>query len=295
MTRPYLITAIGTPLTDQEALHHEGLAAHLSAQAESAIDGILVAGSMGLMQLLSDSTYLSLVERSVEHWRGKGEILVGVGDTSYVRTRDRIQQVNEFPVDGTVALAPYFINFSQEELVDYYRALAAESKAPLYLYDLPPRTGTRLDVKTVRLLADHPNIAGIKCSGDTSQTRRLLLALGDHDFRVIVAKPALLDVLYRGGIREHLDGVFGIAPRWMKEIADSLQREDWQGASQSVQKLVELQDVVVRYGIYSPMTALLNAQGVLGNFAPRPYAALSDTHREEMLQEPIVVRLLDGG
>ena len=60
MNQPYFITAIGTPLTQEEQLHEEGLAVQLEDQWAAGIDGILVAGSMGAMQLLSDETYRRL-------------------------------------------------------------------------------------------------------------------------------------------------------------------------------------------------------------------------------------------
>ena len=87
-------TAIGTPLTDDEQLHDDGLICELEDQARHGIPGILVAGSMGAMQLLADETYRRLVERAVELWRGKGELLVGAGDAGFVRTRDRLKFLN---------------------------------------------------------------------------------------------------------------------------------------------------------------------------------------------------------
>ena len=56
MNSPYLITAICTPLTKNEDLHREGLARHIEDQLEHGLDGILAGGTMGLMQLLKDST-----------------------------------------------------------------------------------------------------------------------------------------------------------------------------------------------------------------------------------------------
>lgn len=294
MSRPYLISAIGTPLTDGEELHVEGLAVHLDAQANASIDGILVAGSMGAMQLLADRTYDELVAQSVKLWRRRGELLVGVGDTSFVRTRERIRTVNQYSVDGTVVLSPYFINFSQSELIDYFQALAAESKSPLYLYDLPARTRTSLTIDTVLTLSETPNIAGIKCSGDTSQTRRLKMALGDSDFRTILAKPMMIDSLFRSGMREHLDGVYAIVPQWMKKIADAVEQQDWQQASQKIAQLGNFLDVLVQYDVFPAMTELLNAQDVMGNYAPGPFARLDYKQREAILGEPIVQELLRG-
>jgi len=167
-----LISAICTPLTEDDSLHIDGLAAHLEDQWRNGIHGVLIGGTMGLMQLLDDATYGDLVRHSVELARGRGEILVGVGDTSFTRTLGRIRCVEQFDVDGVVALAPFFFQLEQAELIAYFKELADQSKKPLYLYDLPQRTRTNLQLKTVLELSKHPNIRGIKCSGEWSATRR---------------------------------------------------------------------------------------------------------------------------
>jgi 4-hydroxy-tetrahydrodipicolinate synthase len=289
---PYFISAIGTPLDAEEQLHREGLRAHLDDQAIGFVDGILIAGTMGLMQLLSDTTYYQLINQSLEIWSPKGELLVGVGDCSFIRTRDRIRLVNEFKVDGTVVLAPYFIKFSQQELIDYYTALADESQAPLYLYDLPQRTGTTILADTVRTLAEHPNIRGIKCSGDVAQACLLAESTAGQNFRVIIAQPLLSDVLLRSGHFEHLDGAFSIFPTWVGQMKHASEGNQWQYAAELSQKMSSLIDVLQRYGVFQGMTGILNSRGIPGNFAPRPHSALSSDKLRELLSEPAVASLL---
>ena len=145
MKNLYLCSAIGTPLNSDDTLCSEGLAAHLDDQAAAGIDGVLVAGTMGAMPLLTSATYAALIESSVVAWRKRGELLIGVGDLSYARTRERIQLANDFEIDGVVVLTPFFLKFSQAELIEYFEALAAESRSPLFLYDLPQRTGLPLE------------------------------------------------------------------------------------------------------------------------------------------------------
>ena len=143
MNRANFISAVGSPLDADENLHDAGLEAHLADQWTHGIGGVLVAGTMGMMQLLKWDTYRSLVRRAAEISRGKGEVMVGAGDCSFARTRERIDYLNTLKIDAVVVLTPFFIRFSQEELVDYYRALADVSKAPLFLYDLPHAPGAR--------------------------------------------------------------------------------------------------------------------------------------------------------
>jgi 4-hydroxy-tetrahydrodipicolinate synthase len=293
MTKPLLISAICTPLTDDEDLHHDGLLSHLDQQTEAGIDGILVAGTMGLLQLLKDSTYEQLIKASVDYWHGNGEVLIGVGDAGYERTKERIGFVNRFPVDGAVALAPYFIKLTQPELVDYFTSLANVSRAPLFLYDLPQRTGTSLSFETVSQLARHPNIAGIKCSGDVVQARRLHDSLRSSGFRVVMAQPLLLDVLLSVGVEQHLDGVFALAPAWAREVVEAIESNDMPRAADGVNRIGQFLDVLVKYGVFPAAALLLNRLGVAGNSLPRPLARLSPEHREALLAEEIVQQLLE--
>lgn len=293
MTRPYLISAIGTPLQEDESLHMDGLYAHLEQHHDAKIDGILAAGTMGLMQLLRIDTYHHLVKTTCEAWAQRGELLVGIGDTSFSRTKARLEFVNDHNVDGVVVLSPFFVPFTQAELIDYYRALADYSRTPIFLYDLPERAGVSLDVETVLRLSEHPCIAGIKCSGSLTQIQRLRQELNGAEFRVIIAKPVLLDVLVRSGMQEHVDGIFAIAPHWMRRISELLNEKQWGLAEVEVRRLATLLDSVERYGVFQSITEILNAVGVPGNFAPRPYAPLDDEQRQSLLNEPVVLKYLE--
>src|SRR5579862_3952810 len=113
MSRFSLITAIGTPLNEDEELHIEGLEAQIEDQWANGMTGLLVGGTMGAMQLLSDKAYHALVDHSIRCSRGRGEILVGVGDASYARTLQRIVVLNKKQADGAVVLCPYLLKFSQ--------------------------------------------------------------------------------------------------------------------------------------------------------------------------------------
>ena len=290
-----MITALGTPLTADEQLHLPGLEAHIHDQLNHGINGFLVAGTMGLMQLLMDSTYRRLVEQSVHFNAGKAEILVGVGDTSFVRTRDRIRMVEEFNIDGVVVISPFFIKFSQEDLIDYFQSLADLSSKPLFLYDLPQTTGTKLEVDTVLKLAEHPNIHGIKCSDHFVSIRPVIDAIGDR-FRVIVAQPNLMDVLLRSGVREHLDGIYVLVPEWIEKMVAATEAEDWKTLAAIQQDLSELLRILVTFSapLFSTVTALLNLRGIPGNFAPQPIRPLTIEEHAQLLELPLIQRIFAG-
>lgn len=291
MPTPHFITALCTPLTDDEELHLPGLRVHLDDQRAHGFDEVLVAGSMGAMQLLTDETYTALIRNTVEHARGWGSVLAGAGDAGFARTRDRILFLNRFELAGIAVLSPYFWKFSQAELVDYFRMLADIAKPPLYLYDLPQVIGTKLAMDTILTLSEHPNIRGAKCSCDFDFTRQLMDRV-DDSFRVIVAQANLADVLLRHGVCEQLDGMWSIAPKWTQDLARCAVARDWEGAAASQVRISALRNLLPVYG-FRGVTGMMNARGLPGRFAPRPFKQLTAADRLQLYDEPIVRELVE--
>lgn len=292
MVATRIITALCTPLADEDSLHRDGLETHLEQQWRSGISGVLVAGSMGQMQLLRDGTYLDLVRASVEATAGRGEVLVGVGDTSLARTLDRIRAVESLAIDGVVVLTPWLWKYPQAELVGYYRALADASRRPVHLYDLPGLTGVKLDLATILAAAEHPNIRGVKCSFSWDETRQVLDRAGDR-LRVIPAQPHLVDMLIRCGVRDNLDGIYGVAPEWTMAIVRAAEAGDWETAAAVQRRLSELHHLLTSsYPLFPACTVILNARGVAGHVVPRPRRPLDARTAAALLAEPLVRHLL---
>ncbi|MGF6902287.1 dihydrodipicolinate synthase family protein [Paraburkholderia sp. GAS348] len=74
------------------------------------------------------------------------------------RACERIEQLNALPIAGTLMAAPYYIRPSQAGIVGHFMALADASDKPVVLYDIPYRTGVRLELDTLLTLAAHPRI-----------------------------------------------------------------------------------------------------------------------------------------
>jgi 4-hydroxy-tetrahydrodipicolinate synthase len=284
-TAAHFITALVTPMHDDDTLHAEGLRRAIETQIDAGIGGLLIAGSMGAMQLLPDETYRALVTESVRLAGGKVELLIGAGDASFARTRDRIHFLNQHPVDGVVVLAPYLMPFSQSELIEYFTALADESRAPLFLYDLPVMTRTKLERDTVLAIARHPNVAGIKCSDEPGYARQVR-DLAPERFRVILAAPTLMDIFLQTGFSEHLDGVFSLCPRQVVAIGAAVARGENARAAELQQGLNRTLALLHKHGVWNPFTALLHAQGIPGRIKPRPHAAWDAETERRFLAEP---------
>jgi dihydrodipicolinate synthase/N-acetylneuraminate lyase len=281
--KPRFITAIATPLERDDTLHREALEMHIRAQLQAGIAGLLIGGTMGAMQLLTDDVYRDLFTQSIALARGRCELLGGAGDTSFGRTRDRIAFLNDLPLDGVVVLPPFFIHYSQNELIDYYHLLAQESRHPLFLYDQPAITRCKLEMETVVRLAQHPNIRGIKCSDEPSYARQLIDRCAD-DFRVILAAPLLIDVFLRYGVMEHLDGVYCLCPRQIVDLGRACAFGHWDTAADLQQGVNRVTRLLRAHGIWQTFTALMNALGIPGRFRARPHLQWGERETDLFLE-----------
>src|SRR5262249_44707170 len=102
------------------------------------------------------------------------------------------------PLAGLLISAPYYVRPSQAGIADHFTMLADASEHPVVLYDIPARTGIRIELDTLLALAAHPRIQAIKdCAGSLDTTLSLILhgrlqVLAGDDVRIF-------DTLCMGG------------------------------------------------------------------------------------------------
>ena len=130
------------------------------------------------------------------------------------------RSVERLGVKAVSAITPSFIACSQTELVQHYRRVADVLTVPLYLYNIPARTGNTLEPETARTLAGHPNIIGIKDSAGSQESLDGFLAIARErdDFDVLVGPGSLVLHRLRNGAAGCISGLGNIAPGTLNAI-----------------------------------------------------------------------------
>ncbi len=290
-----LISALCTMMNDDDSLCAAGMQRHLRDQWAAGIGGVLIAGTMGQMQMLPDRTYRDVVACGVEASAGRGEVMVGVGDLSLPRTLDRIAYAQQFDIDALVALTPGFVPHSQAELIAYFSALADAAEKPLCLYDFPLMAGNELAIDTILELSRHPNIAGLKISVPWDKTRQVM-DLADEGFRIIPAQPFLVDQLARLGVASNLDGIYALFPRCFMRIVAAVEAGEFDEAARQQAQL----SAVLRHLRGLPYSGIgwagviLTARGIPGKTACLPAGRPNTEETAAILAEPIIRDMIEA-
>lgn len=161
-----------TPFREQH-VDHDALAALVRRLAADGIAGFVVCATTGEAPLLSDAerlASLATVKASTTL-----PLVMGVSATTADEVLRRIEAAMPYAPAAFLVTAPPYLRPSQPALRAFFAAIADTAPAPLVLYDIPARTGVRLEPGTLLELAAHPNIVAIKdCGGRVEQTERLI-------------------------------------------------------------------------------------------------------------------------
>jgi len=161
-----------TPLHDRDTLDAPGLERLIEHMLCGGVAGLFILGTTGEGPLLSYRVRRELVQRTCAQVKHRVPVLVCVTDTAYVESLAIAQHASECEADAIVAAPPYYLPLGQPELQTYYDRLATESPVPLFLYNFPALTKTRIEIETLRRALDHRRIVGIKdSSGDLNYFR----------------------------------------------------------------------------------------------------------------------------
>lgn len=189
-----LVTPFRGGAVDTDALAR--LVRHLAAQG---VAGFVPCGSTGEAAMLEADEQQRVLATTVAAAGGL-PVFAGLSGARPDRVAARAQALAAaLPLAGFLLTAPAYVKPSQAGIADYFLQVAEASPLPLVAYDIPARTGVRIEVGTLLALADHPRIVALKdCSGDRAAAEtlladgRLALLAGNDD--------ELFDQLARGAV-----------------------------------------------------------------------------------------------
>lgn len=170
-----------TPFKDDGSLNEDGLRKLINYYIEEiGVNGIVPCGTTGESPTLTNEEHDRVIEITVEETRGRVPVIAGTGSNSTSEAIERTRHAEAAGADACLLISPYYNKPTQDGLVAHYEALAAATKLPLLIYNIPGRTGRNVEPATIIKLAKIDNIVGVKdCSNDLAQTTAILRGTAD--------------------------------------------------------------------------------------------------------------------
>lgn len=157
-------TALITPF-DENGINYEQFGRLIDWQIESGINGLVVCGTTGEASTMTDDEHREAIAFTVKRSAGRVPVIAGTGSNDTAYCLDLIKCAYEAGADAALTVTPYYNKATQRGLVEMFTKLADYSKIPIILYNIPSRTGVNIEPETIKILAEHDNIVGIKEAG----------------------------------------------------------------------------------------------------------------------------------
>jgi 4-hydroxy-tetrahydrodipicolinate synthase len=276
------ITALATPFTATGEPDFPAWDRLLQAQLDAGTQAVVIAGSTGEANALTDEEYEALLRRAVavvakQAPAKRVPVLAGTGLSNTAKTIALTRHAAACGADAALVVTPPYVRPTQPGLIAHYRAVADDGALPVVLYNVPGRTGCDLLPETVAALVAHPRIVAIKEARAEPERMQALLALRTPDFAILSGDDPTAARAMLGGA----DGLISVAsnalPATMRRLCD-LTRGGRRVEAEALD--AALQPVFDFLGVEPnpiPVKAILARQG-FGHGLRLPLTTLSDAH-----------------
>ncbi|MFE6173817.1 4-hydroxy-tetrahydrodipicolinate synthase [Streptomyces sp. NPDC056464] len=256
------LCAMITPFTETGALDLTGAQRLADRLVDEGCDGLVLSGTTGESPTTTDAEKADLIRAVREAVGDRASIVAGVGTSDTRHTVELALAAEKAGADGLLVVTPYYSKPPQDAVEAHFREVADAAGLPLALYDIPGRTGTRIEPETVIRLAEHPRIVAVKdCSYDFLGTQKVLS-------RTELAYYAGCDehnlALYAVGGAGYVSTVSNVIPRHLRSVLDAFDAGDTAGAARRQQLATPLIELMMSAGLPGAVTAkaVLNELGL---------------------------------
>lgn len=275
--------ALVTPFTKENEVDYAALEKLVDLHLESGTDFLCVQGTTGETPTLTIDEKRNIRKRVIEQVGGRIGIMLGCGGNNTKAVVDELQNEDLTGVDGVLSVVPYYNKPNQEGMYRHFKTIAESTPLPIYLYNVPGRTGVNLQPETtVRLAEECKNIIGFKAaSGNIEQIKRLI-GMKPDSFDVLSGDDSLtFEIMKSGGVG--VISVFGnVYPKEFVAMVRLLQDKKYDEAEILDKRFSEMYKLLFADGNPGGAKAQLCNMGYVENILRLPLVPVRDDIREAL-------------
>ena len=263
--------ALVTPFKSDGSVDYESLTRLVEYQLDNGADFLCILATTGETPCLTADEKKKIKELVISLAKGRVPILMGCGGNNTAAVIEELKTSDWHGIDGVLSVCPYYNKPSQEGLYQHFKSIAAATKLPVVLYNVPGRTGVNLQASTtVRLAKDCPNIVAIKeASGNLEQVDEIIKNKPD-DVDVISGDDSLTFPMISCGAVGVISVIGNALPKEFSKMIRLEFRGEYEGARKIHHKFTDLFSLLFVDGNPAGVKAMLHEMGMIENVLRLP-------------------------
>lgn len=273
------MVAIVTPFREGE-VDYEALGRLIEFQINNGTDAIVPCGTTGESPTLSHDEHDRVVEFTVEKVNKRVKVIAGAGSNSTREALRLTTHAQEVGADGALVITPYYNKPTQKGMIEHFGELSSRTDIPLVLYNVPGRTGVKLEPETIAELATYDNIVAVKeACGSVDQVNRILNLC---DITILSGDDSLTLPMMAVGAEGVISVAANIVPGAVSNMVHKALNGEWDAARRDHFYLYSLFQIMFIETNPIPVKTALAMMGRIREEFRLPLCGLSSAHRAEM-------------
>lgn len=278
-------TALITPL-NEKGVDFDAMGRLIDWQIAQGIDALVIVGTTGEKSTLNDTEHRAVLQFAAERIAGRVPMIAGTGSNDTAYSLSMCRHACDIGADALLVVTPYYNKATQKGLIKMYTTLADASTKPLILYNVPSRTGVNLEPETISVLADHPNICGLKAaSGNISKIVETAALTREKDFDIWSGNDdQIVPILSMGGAGV-VSVLSNVLPKETSRLCHRFFEGDIAGAAEDQCRYLNLVRALFSEVNPIPVKAAMSMLGWCEDYLRMPLTTMEPQHREVLKRE----------
>ena len=278
--------ALITPFHEDGSVNYEKLTEILEEQIAEGTDAIVAVGTTGEAATLTEDEHIEVVAHTVKVVNHRIPVIAGTGSNCTATAIDLSKRAEQAGADGLLLVTPYYNKATQKGLYTHYKAIADAVSIPCILYNVPGRTGMKIEPKTMAdLYYNVKNIVGVKeATGDVGGTAELM-SLVDEDFLLYSGEDGIIVPLLSIGGSGVISVLSNVAPKETAEICKKWFAGDVKGAWEEQKRALPLIHSLFMEVNPIPVKAGMNLQGKAVGPLRLPLTEMEEVNQQVLKEE----------
>jgi len=275
---------VPTPLTTEGGLALPALKENLAHWCQFDLRGFVILGSNGEFVFLSEQEKLQVLKAAGAVIPSDKLLIAGPGSQGTEGTIELTKKAAASGADAALVLTPSYYKgqMTPAALTQHFHAVADASPIPIIIYNMPACTGIDLTAETVAIMAEHPNIIGLKDSGGNVVKMGDIRRLVGPEFQVLAGSASfLLPALSVGAVGGVL-ALANIAPEQCLAIHQHFLNGEWEQAREIQVQMIPVNTAVTRGWGVPALKAAMDMLGLYGGSVRPPLLPLPEESRREL-------------
>ncbi len=273
--------ALVTPLTAKEKLNARALEDLIAYEIKEGAQGFYIGGATGEGLLLDIPERKKLCEKSIEYIGEDRAKIVHITDMNFRNTLKLAKHARDCGADAISSIAPTYFKYDENEIYEYYKAIAESVDIPLIIY-YTAAAGVNISLDLFSRLFEIDNITGVKW---TSSNYYEMICLREKfpEANIFNGPDEMLICGLGAGADGGIGSTYNIIFPLINEIYQSFQSKNIEKAREAQKKADKIIRVILKYSVIPVVKAVLEERGFAVGNASFPMVKYTAEQRKQII------------